>query len=200
MMQPILQSPLNKAREDKFLLVFDIPPILKKIASHYTRNNKTVIPDSVQFSIRSTTIPEIIVPGVEVRNLGSTLYLSSHNKSSYPPVPVAFAIDNQYNNYWLMYQWLNLLHDEKTGVYNQRKIVVDDSYSDYQTDITIFGLDEFGKKKIKFTYKKAFPTSVKAIDYRYDAETGQELIGGFVFLYSQLHVELIDEDLNSVNF
>ena len=190
------QSFLNKAREDKFLMVFDVPPILKNISSKYNRTNRTVIPDSVQFSIRSTTIPEIVVPGVEVRNLGSTLYLSSHSKNSYPPVPVDFAVDNQYNNYWMMYQWLNLLHDQKTGTYNQRQIVEDDSYSDYQTDMTIYGLDEFGEKRIKFTYKKAFPTSIKPIEYQYTGDAGVELIGGFVFLYSQLHVELIDNSFD----
>lgn len=192
-MSDIEQSFLNRAREDKFLLVFDIPPILKKSTSRYDRNNNTIIPDTVQYSIRSTTIPEIIVPGIEVRNLGSTLYLSSHSKNSYPPVPVDFAIDNQYNNYWLMYQWLNLLHDEKTGAYNQKEIIIDDSFSDYQTDITIYGLDEVGKKRIKFTYKKAFPTSIKAINYQYNGDQGEEIVGGFVFLYSQLHVELVDE-------
>ena len=95
-----------------------------------------------------------------------------------------------------MYQWLNLLHDEKTGIYNQRNIVTDDSYSDYQTDITIYGLDEFGKKRIRFVYKKAFPTSISGISYNWAGTEGAEIIGGFVFLYSQLHVDLIDEDLD----
>ena len=196
MSREIKQSFLNKAKKDKFLLVFDIPPILKKIQTKYDRNNNTVMPDSVQFSIRQTTVPEIVVPGVEVRNMGSTLYVSSHNKNSYPPVPVEFAIDSQYNNYWMMYQWLNLLHDEKTGSYNQKQIIINDNYSDYQTDIVIYGLDEFEKKRIKFTYTKAFPTSVKPIDYSWDGTEGEELIGGFVFLYSQMHVELLDEELD----
>ena len=199
-MSEIKQSFMNKAREDKFIIVFDIPPILKKLASKYNRSNRTVIPDSVQYSIRSTVVPEIVVPGVEVRNLGSTLYISSHNKSSYPPVSVEFNIDNQYNNYWMIYQWLNLLHDEKTGIYNSNNIIVDDTYSDYQPDITIYGLDEFGKKVIKFTYKKAFPTSLKSVEYNYNGGEGVELLGGFVFLYSQMQVEVINEDLTTISF
>jgi hypothetical protein len=191
-MEEIRQSPLNQAAKDKFLLVFDLPPILKTFSKTYERNNSSVIPDNVQFSIWGTSVPEITVPGVETRYSGSTLYVSSHNKNSYPPVEIDFAIDDQYNNYWCIYQWLNLLHDQKTGEYNERQVFVDANFNDYQTDITVYGLDEYGKKKIKFVYKKAFPTTLKGIEYNYQATGDMRITSGFVFLYSQLHVELID--------
>jgi hypothetical protein len=191
-MDEIKQSPLNQAAKDKFLLVFDLPPILKTFSKTYERNNSTVLPDNVQFSIWGTSVPEITVPGVETRYSGSTLYVSSHSKNSYPPVSIDFAIDDQYNNYWCIYQWLNLLHDQKTGEYNERQVFVDANFNDYQTDITVYGLDEYGKKKIKFVYKKAFPTTLKGIEYNYQATGDMRITSGFVFLYSQLHVELID--------
>jgi hypothetical protein len=192
MSEEIRQSPLNQAAKDKFLLVFDLPPILKTFSKTYERNNSSVIPDNVQFSIWGTSVPEITVPGVETRYSGSTLYVSSHSKNSYPPVSIDFAIDDQYNNYWCIYQWLNLLHDQKTGEYNERQVFVDANFNDYQTDITVYGLDEYGKKKIKFVYKKAFPTTLKGIEYNYQATGDMRITSGFVFLYSQLHVELID--------
>jgi hypothetical protein len=191
-MEEIRQSPLNQAAKDKFLLVFDLPPILKTFSKTYERNNSSVIPDNVQFSIWGTSVPEITVPGVQTRYAGSTLYVSSHSKNSYPPVSIDFAIDDQYNNYWCIYQWLNLLHDQKTGEYNERQVFVDANFNDYQTDITVYGLDEYGKKKIKFVYKKAFPTTLKGIEYNYQATGDMRITSGFVFLYSQLHVELID--------
>ena len=139
------QSILNKASEDKFLLVFDIPPILKSRNRHFNHNNVNFIKESVQFSIAKTTVPEITVPAVEIRDAGSTLYVSSHSKNSYPPVTVEFKIDNEYKNYWTIYKWLNLLHDEKLGHYNADEIVaIHNSMDDYQTDLTIFGMDEFG--------------------------------------------------------
>jgi hypothetical protein len=192
MSEEIRQSPLNQAAKDKFLLVFDLPPILKTFSKTYERNNSSVIPDNVQFSIWGTSVPEITVPGVETRYSGSTLYVSSHNKNSYPPVSIDFAIDDQYNNYWCIYQWLNLMHDQKTGQYDERQVFVDANFNDYQTDITVYGLDEYGKKKIKFVYKKAFPTTLKGIEYNYQATGDMRITSGFVFLYSQLHVELID--------
>lgn len=184
------QSILNKSRADKFLLVFDVPPILKEFSKKFNQSNKTIIPDSVQFSIFGTAVPEITVPAVENRYAGNTLYVSSHSKNSYPPVSVKFKIDNEYKNYWVIYNWLNLLHDQREGKYNAREISVDQHFNDYQTNLTIFGKDEFNNSRIKFTYTKAFPTTVNNIDYDY--QNPEELLSGFTFVYSQLHTEVMD--------
>ena len=183
------QSMLNKSRADKFLLVFDIPPILKTFNQKWntTQSNTSIISDTVQFSIFGTTVPEITVPAVDNRYAGSTLYVSSHSKASYPPVSVSFNVDNEYKNYWVIYQWLNLLHDEREGYYNVRDIEVapgpNHPFNNYQTDLTIYGKDEFNNDRIKFTYTKAFPTTVETID---------EISSGFTFVYSQLHTEVIN--------
>jgi hypothetical protein len=186
------QSILNKARGDKFILVFDIPPVLKNIEKKYTDDSTrgAVIPDSVQFSIFGSIVPEIVVPAVENRYAGNTLYVSSHSKNSYPPVNVKFTIDNEYKNYWTMYQWLNLLHDEKEGVYNKRDLQVTNDFRDYQTDLTIHALDEFDNRVMSFKYTKAFPTSIDGIEYNYQG--GDEIVSGFTFVYSQMHTELIN--------
>lgn len=188
------QSVLNKARQDKFILVFDLPPILKQIGRHFERNNNVVIPDSVQFSVFGTMVPEITVKGVETRFAGSTLYISSFSKDSYPPVNIKFMVDNMYNNYYVIYTWLNLLHDQKVGVYNQAGLLPEDAnFNDYQTDLTVYGLDEYGKKRISFTYTKAFPTTVDGITFNQKADTGEEVESGFTFLYSQMHVNILSE-------
>ena len=184
------QSILNKSRADKFLLVFDVPPILKEYSRKFNQSNKIIIPDSVQFSIFGTAVPEITVPAVENRYAGNTLYVSSHSKNSYPPVNVKFKIDNEYKNYWVMYNWLNLLHDQREGRYNAREIRVDENFDDYQVNLTIFGKDEFNNNRIKFTYTKAFPTTIENIEYDY--QNPEELLSGFTFVYSQLHTEVMD--------
>lgn len=190
----ITQSYLNKARQDKFLLVFDVPPILKGTVRRDERSNKTIIPDSVQFSVFGSMVPEITVKGVETRYAGSNLYQSSFSKDSYPPVNVKFIVDSMYNNYYTIYSWLNLLHDQETGTYNKRQLQpVDKNFNDYQTNITIYGLDEFKKKRISFTYTKAFPTTLDTITYNQKSDAGEEIESGFTFLYSQMHVELLNE-------
>ena len=188
------QSMLNKSRADKFLLIFDVPPILKDINKNYTQeqNNTTIISDSVQFSIFGAAVPEITVDAQETRYAGSTLYVSSHSKDPFPPVTVNFNVDNEYRNYWVIYQWINLLHDQHIGKYNQRELNQNESpdFRDYQTDLTIYGKDEFNNNRIKFTYTKAFPTTLEAVNYNY--QDSNEITSGFTFVYSQLHTEVIN--------
>lgn len=191
MSELVRQSPLNKAKKDKFLLVFDLPPVLKRIATKYKRGNKRLMPDTVQFSIYGTTVPGVTVKGVPARYAGDTLYLSSHSKDPFPPVNIKFKIDSGYNNYFVIDRWLNLLHDEQTGQYNQGGIPIDSNFSDYQTDFTVYGLDEYDNKVIKFTYTKAFISSIGDIVYDEQSTDDMELECDFTFLFSQRRVELI---------
>lgn len=183
------QSSLNKSRVDKFKLVFQVPNALKSITSS-VRGNSTVIQDTMQFSIYGTVVPTIIVPALEIRYAGSTLYNSSHNKAPYPPVTVNFTIDNEYSNYWVIYKWLDLLHSQEEGIFDESDVITNDNFKDYQTDMTIYGLDEFNKERIRFTYTKAFPTDLGGINYNY-RESG-EIESSFTFVYSQLHTVLLD--------
>lgn len=195
MPEEIKQSYLNRARKDKFQMVFDIPPALKDIVTQYNRTNRTVIPDSIQFSIWGTIIPKVTVKAVETRHAGQTLYVSSHSRDSYPPVEVKFNVDSLYNNYWVIYTWLNLLNDQKTGVYNQSNAIVDGNHQDYQVNLTIYALDENDRKRVKFTYTNAFPTTVNELDFSEQATGEMEITSGFTFVYSQLLVELISDNL-----
>ena len=183
------QSMLNKSRGDKFLLVFDVPRVLRpNIPWLQEHSNTSFSSDTVQFSIFGTTVPEINVPAVDARYSGSTYYVSSHNKPAFPPVSVKFNVDNQYRNYWVIYQWLNLLHDQVEGYDVTGRL--SNIETNYQTDLTVYGKDEFNNNRIKFTYTKAFPTTVDTINYDY--QKSAEIVSGFTFVYSQLHTEVIN--------
>jgi hypothetical protein len=188
-MSQVQQSILNKQRKDKFILSVNLPSALKKIDTKNVNSNLNIISDSLQFSIWGTTTPDIEVPGVEIRYAGSTLYNSSHGKNSYPPVTVKFTIDNRFNNYWVIYQWLNLMHDQVQGLPDVRQLIPEDLFDEYQADLTIIAKDEFDQNVIEFTYTKAFPTSLGGIiwDYR----DGNEAECSFTFVYSQLHINKI---------
>jgi hypothetical protein len=185
----IQQSNLNKTRLDKFIMVFSIPPAMREANKKGERKNNSVIGDSMQFSIYGAIVPNIEVPATQIRYSGSTLYNSSHSRQPFPPVQVKFTVDNQYNNYWVIYQWLNLLHDEKTGIFDEKGLIKDLNFSDYQTDMTIFGVDEYDKNKIKFTYTKCFPTTLGSINFDY--RNSAEAESSFTFVYSQLRCELL---------
>ena len=183
------QSFLNKSRADKFKLVFSLPPALLKIDSKNERSTFNVNQNAMQFSVYGSVVPQITVPAIEIAYAGSNLFNSSHAKTPYDPVTVDFTIDNGYNNYWVCYKWLDLMHDEKEGLFDASNIATDEDFAQYQTDMTLYGLDEYNKERIKFTYTKAFPIAVGSIDYSYRDEA--EISSSLSFVYSQIHTELL---------
>jgi len=203
----VTQSNLNKARADKFILVLSTPEALKDKADKTDRrvNRKSVdkvIPDTMQFSIFGTVVPSITVPAVEQHYSGQTLKVSSHDRPAYGDVTVNFTIDNEYNNYWYLWRWLDVLNDSHTSEYdkynnNSRRFVTNDEKSipspdllmDYQTDISIFGLSEYNKKQIEFKYTKAFPVELGDIGFSH--RDTSELESSFIFSFSQLTVNLL---------
>jgi hypothetical protein len=146
--------------------------------------------DAIQFSIYGSIVPRITVPALEIRYGGSTLYNSTHSKNSYPPVTVNFTIDNMFNNYWTMYSWLNLMHDQRTGLFDENNLIENDIFRDYQTDISIFGLDEYETPVVEFKYTKAFPTDLNEISYNY--RQSEEIESSFTFVYSQLYISMLN--------
>lgn len=194
------QSHLNKNRLDKFILVFQLPPALRKINKNNERGSFTVSEDSLQVSVYGVVVPELTVPAIQIPYAGSNLYNSSHSREPYPPVKVDFSIDNEFNNYWTLYKWLDLMHDEKTGLYDDDDLAEKNitegtipgpfKFSDYQTDMKLYGLDEFNNKRVEFTYKKAFPITLGGINYSYrDAD---QIESSLTFVYSQIHTKLLN--------
>ena len=183
------QSFLNKSRTDKFKLVFSLPPALRKIDSKTDRQTYNVNEDAFQFSVYGAVVPELDVTALQIRYGGSNLYNSTHAREPYPPVTVDFTIDNGFNNYWVLYKWLDLMHDEKEGLYDASDLVSDEDFKNYQTDMTLYGLDEFNNERIQFTYTKAFPVTIGSINYNY--RTAEEITSSMTFVYSQIHTKLI---------
>ena len=184
------QSFLNKSRSDKFKLVFSLPPALRKINSKTDRQTFNVNEDAFQFSVYGAVVPELDVPALQIRYGGSNLYNSTHAREPYPPVTIDFTIDNGFNNYWVLYKWLDLMHDEKEGLYDASDLVSDEDFKNYQTDMTLYGLDEFNNERIQFTYTKAFPVTIGSINYNY--RTAEEITSSMTFVYSQIHTKLIN--------
>ena len=186
------QSILNKSRLDKFVLIFSLPPALREInvRENSARNSNNVIEDKLQLSVYGAVVPELTVPSIEIPYAGSNLYQSAHAREAYPPVTVNFTADNEFNNYWVIYKWLDLMHNQKTGVYDDAELDPDNEFNNYQTDMTLYGLDEYENKRIEFTYTKAFPVTLGNLEYNY--RTSEEIESSFTFVYSQLHTKLLN--------
>lgn len=195
-----IQSPFNKQRKDKFLFVLNFPDALKEISQKISRDNKHVIPNSLQFSVYGAVVPAIEVPKLDIRYSGQTLSQSSLARPPYEPVTVNFTVDNRFNNYWVIYSWLNILNNtydstfdsnnllaavKENTMLNNKKIL-----DDYKADISLFPLDEYNKRIMEFKYTRAFPVSLGGIEFNY--RTPDELETSFTFTFSQLFVNLIE--------
>ena len=211
MQDKIPQSLLNKARLDKFRLVIETPNCLKMSESAGTRSNDLLNRDSMQMSIATLNIPAQSIPQVELGFQGQSMPVTSQTRPAYPPIRIAFNIDNNFNNYWFIFKWLNVLNNTRDSGVDPyfAKHTVDDKvtlrkdsnitykeikavnkFSDYQTNITVFGLRDYNEDIVKFNFYNAFPVSLGEIQYDY--KNTEEISSYFEFSYGQKDVVLID--------
>lgn len=184
------QSILNKSRKDKFVLTLVLPKELIPYNKRLDRNNTNLNLDTLQFSIYGVVVPKNNIPAEEVRYTGSTVFVSSHNKPSYDPVSVNFTIDNEFNNYWVIHKWLDLLRNEKTGIYDGTEIYNKDmGLGRYSSDIILTAKDEFHNDIIQWTYKSAFPITLGEITYNY--RDGSEVETNFEFVFRRIETNLL---------
>jgi hypothetical protein len=191
MENPQLQSPLNRAATDKFILIMDLPYLLKKNAL----NDPYINVEPLQMSIFGTVVPDIKVPEIDVRYRGQGMHVSSYTRPSYPPLTVNFTVDNSYNNYYVLWKWMDILNSAIENTYggtykNLFEDLITGTQFEYQTTLTIQALDEYNQPSLEFVFTKAFLTNLGPINYSY--RTGSQLIeSAATFHYSQLNVKKI---------
>jgi hypothetical protein len=190
MSNPSLQSPLNRASKDKFILALSLPPILRRRASI----DPSLDIEKVQISVYGAIVPPIIVPAVEVRFGGQSANFSSHSRPNYPPLSVNFVVDNDYSNYYVLWKWLALLNNPSSSVYSgtptnrasKQDIIENGSNTEYQTNLSVLALNEYNKTAVEFIYTNAFITNLGGINYSY--RDGDILETTADFQYNQLEI------------
>jgi len=117
------QSPLNKNRQDKFILVLNLPEGIKNIVDNITRNTNRLDAGSLEISIAGAVTPTISVPEKTIPYGAQTIKVSSHARPAYESLNIDFKIDNEFKNYWAIYKWLDIINDIKTGNFNEDDII-----------------------------------------------------------------------------
>jgi len=202
-MSRINQSITNKARADKFLLVFSLPPVLKDLNTPILspRAQTFIQEDSLQFSIWGVVVPQTTVPAQTVRWGGQPYNVTSQSRPDYNPISVNFTIDNQFNNYWVLWKWLDVMNKIKQSGMNehfaydnvtQNASLLSPKYTDYQTTMTVYALDEYNYRVAQFNYLNAFITGLGEIRYNYRDET--ELESDLTFVFNQMDIVLLEEN------
>ena len=191
--QPTQQSVLNRTGKDKFVLVLNLPQVLKKQSIF----NDLINLDPLQISIFGTIVPPVIVPSNEVRFGGQSYNVSSYSRPNYPPLTVNFVIDNKFRNYWLLWKWLSILNSPKESKYtgtDPKLQTISDRLqtgilTEYQTNFSVLGLNEYNQQTIEFVYYNGFITNLGGINYDY---TDTEIIKTTAeFQFSQLDINLL---------
>jgi hypothetical protein len=190
---PTQQSVLNVPSNDKFLLVLNLPTILKQRA----QTDSTISLEPLEVKVYGTIVPSIIVPSTEVRFGGQSHHVSSYSRPAYPPLDVNFVIDNGFKNYWLLWKWLSILNDPLGSYYSgtpldaqpYKTLIQSGSIAEYCTTFSIFGLDEYNNQIIEFIYYNAFITNLGPINYNYRDTNYIESTVQFQF--SQLDINLL---------
>lgn len=181
----ISQAILNKARVNKFVLVLNLPSKLK--------NNEIFPVKELQFSVVGSLIPEISTNSEALRFSGQTMNIPGYTRSIYSDLTVNFKIDNEWNNYLAIYNWINLFnHDEKgimdsDNILNLNKHNISKKYKDLTADQTIIAIDEYNNKLLKFTYTNAYPVKLNGINFDYTK--GDEIDNAATFKFNQFIIE-----------
>lgn len=185
------QSHLNVSRKDKFILVLSIPDILKPLLKKENRYCHGGNFDKLEMSIWGYVVPEITVPVVESRWGGQTLKFSSLARESYPAITVKFTVDNKFDNYYLLWKWLDIQNDEDNGLFNGKNLPngKQGKLPGYSAPITVIALDEYNNPVAKWDYSGAFISSLGAIDA--SSRDSTELESSFTFAFSQLKMSLV---------
>lgn len=189
------QAILNKTRNDKFLMVLDVPKYLKE--KYDTVLKKTYNADQIQFTTYGSPIPSINVPSIDVNYDGQTYKASSLSRPAYAPLNVKFFIDNGYKNYWILWTWLNLFNDAKdsSSIVSMQEMRRNNNpkleipMSELVSTFTIYAMDEYNNKIMAFKYKHAFPTSLSEINFSHQDPSEISCVASFAF--NQLHVDLL---------
>jgi hypothetical protein len=192
------QTILNRSRNDKFIMILDLPKAMKKKDDKILKENFKV--DTIQLSIFGSPVPEVTVPDISLPFGGQVHKISSNSRPAYNPLTVKFLIDNGYKNYWILWNWINLFNDSKTssslmgnvnGEVSNYNLVpkIINPISEYVSRFSIFSMDEFNNKIISFTYNNAFPTNLSEINF--SNQDSSEITCTVTFSFNQLNVELV---------
>jgi hypothetical protein len=200
MSNPTQQSVLNIPSKDKFLLVLNLPSILK---SQFATDSRLSI-DPLELRVFGSVVPEISVPSVVLPYAGQNYNVSSHTRPNYNPLTVNFFIDNAFINYYTMWSWLNVLNTFDQSSYGGTRfdtterlpaILNNGQVTEYQTQMSVYALNEYNLKTIEFVYYNAFITNLGGLTYNYQDPTYVQ--STVTFQFSEFEVKLLSTADNS---
>jgi hypothetical protein len=200
MSNPTQQSVLNIPSKDKFLLVLNLPSVLKE---QFKTDSRFSI-EPLEIKVFGSVVPEIAVPSTVLPYAGQNYNVSTHVRPNYSPLAVNFFVDNEFINYYTMWSWLNVLNTFDQSIYGGSRFDTIDRQessnknglvTEYQTKMSVFALNEYNKKTVEFIYHNAFITNLGGITYNYQDPT--YLQSAVTFQFSQFQINFLDKNIET---
>jgi hypothetical protein len=193
---PSEQSVLNRPSTDKFILILNLPHIIKG----EVQDKERLKIDPLQISVYGSVVPQIEIPAIQAPYGGQTYNITSMTRPNYTPLEVNFVVDSGFSNYWILWKWLAVLNDPRKSIYKgkinsdingdeRKKLVQNIGQAEYETTVSLLGLNEYNKAVIEFTYFNSFITNLGGINYNYRETNIVE--SSFRLQYSQFDVKLL---------
>lgn len=185
------QSQLNVTRQDKFQLVMDIPNILKPLLKKENRVCNGGNLERLQMSIWGFVVPEIKINVSDKPFGGQTLKFSGLSRPAYPTVNIRFTVDNRFDNYFILYKWLDIQNDDTRSSFDGKNLQPDSKalLEHYSSTFSIYSMDEYNKPTARWDYLNSFPVSLGSIEANY--RESKELECNFSFEFNQLKMVLL---------
>ena len=194
------QAILNRSRVDKFSIVLDLPKYLKDNIDGVLQDAYNA--NSIQFTVIGSPVPAIQIPQIKVPFGGQNYNTSSNSRPAYEPLDLNFFLDNGYQNYWILWKWLNLFNDvydstsQMIKPLDVKSTALKNPMNDFKANFTIYGEDEYNNKIISFRYEQAFIVGLS--DIKYSFQNPEETTCNAKFAFDRLTVDLL-RDINVSN-
>ena len=185
------KSDLNTAKKNKFILVIDLPICFDKLADDGSgRKCKHFKTRKLQMNVFGNIVPSVEVPKIDVPHAGQVMKVSSHARPTYPPVTVNFTVDSYYENYYVIYKWMDILNNQLEGGFDSNnEIGARGKLGNYSATFSLYGLGAYNHPEVRWDFLGCFPTSLGAINF--NKRDPEELESEFTFDFTFLKMSLL---------
>jgi hypothetical protein len=188
---PDRESDLNTARSNKFILVIDLPKCFRGLDGKPNVGSCTFFQtQKLLMNVYGKAIPEIEIPSNEIPGWGHVVKASSLSRKAYRPVNIKFVVDSKYENYFVIYKWLDIMNSVKYGGFDAaNEIDRSGKLPDYTATFSLYLLNEYNKPVVRWDYGGAFPTGLGSINL--DKRDPSEIECEFTFEFSFINMQLL---------
>ena len=162
---------INKSSPENFELLFPVLPTLDNIRES----------NSLAMNIYASVLPSISLDSKEHNWMGGVVHMDA-GAISFEPWFVNFLIDDDFNNWKILYNWMNYINNNKDRYGRARP--------DYVVDATLNVLNNMREPIMTVNFKNIWPNMLGQVEMSY-REGEMVLSSNTNFMYDRYEIETI---------